>query len=59
VSMILWVIAAIPSLFAFIFWNQTAVLLSCMLIFSMFYIYLYQRLVRFKTPLFLARLGLR
>lgn len=59
VSMVLWVIAAIPGLFALIFWNQTAVLLFCMLIFFMFYIYLYQRLVRFKTPLFLARLGSR
>ncbi len=59
VSVVLWVIAAIPSMLALVFWNQTAVLLFCMLIFAMFYIHLYQRLVRFKTPLFLARLGLR
>lgn len=55
VSMVLWVMAGTPSLFALIFWNQTAVLLFCMLIFSIIYINLYQRLVRFKTPLFLAR----
>jgi UDP-N-acetylmuramyl pentapeptide phosphotransferase/UDP-N-acetylglucosamine-1-phosphate transferase len=59
VSIVLWTMAGIPGWLALIFWNQTAVLLFCMLIFSMFYIYLYQRLVRFKTPLFLARLGLR
>ena len=59
VSMVLWVIAAIPSLLALIFWNKTAVLLFCMLIFSIVYINLYQCLVRFKTPLFLLRLGLR
>jgi UDP-N-acetylmuramyl pentapeptide phosphotransferase/UDP-N-acetylglucosamine-1-phosphate transferase len=57
VSVIFWAINAIPCFFAFVFWNQTHLLLLCMLVFTLAYLMLYRRLVHFKTPRFLRRWG--
>jgi len=57
VSVLFWVINAVPSIVAFLFWNQTNWLLLSMLVFALAYLMLYRRLVHFKTPRLLRRWG--
>lgn len=51
----LWVLSSIAVVPATLFWNNTAVLMTFCGIFLGMYLWIYQRIVRFKTPLWLRR----
>ena len=44
---------------AVIFWNQTAVLAGFLLLFALSYVFLYWRIVRFKSPRWMRMLTSR
>ena len=46
----LWLLAAIAMLPATIFWSKSEVLKLMVLLFAVFYVWLYRRIVRFRTP---------
>ncbi|RYG07557.1 MAG: glycosyl transferase, partial [Burkholderiales bacterium] len=51
----LWVLSSIAVVPAMFFWNNTAALMTFCGIFLAMYLWIYQRIVRFKTPLWLRR----
>ncbi|TDR76740.1 MraY family glycosyltransferase [Paludibacterium purpuratum] len=46
----LWVLAALSIAPAMLFWQNTVVLMICVLLFILLYISLYRMIIRFKTP---------
>jgi UDP-N-acetylmuramyl pentapeptide phosphotransferase/UDP-N-acetylglucosamine-1-phosphate transferase len=50
----LWALCTLSMLPALLFWDSTAALLVCMGLFVFLYVYLYARIVRFKTPTWLT-----
>jgi UDP-N-acetylmuramyl pentapeptide phosphotransferase/UDP-N-acetylglucosamine-1-phosphate transferase len=53
----LWAICVLSIAPAVLFYDNTLVLLLCLLLFSLSYVLLYVRIVRFKTPSWLVRVG--
>jgi UDP-GlcNAc:undecaprenyl-phosphate GlcNAc-1-phosphate transferase len=53
-SPFLWVLAAMPVVPAALYWDQTPVLQGVMVTFSVTYVWLYWRIVRFQAPRLLA-----
>lgn len=51
----LWILSSIAVLPAAVFWNNTAVLMAWCAVFLAVYLWVYQRIVRFKTPRWLRR----
>ena len=51
----LWVLSSIAVVPATLFWNNTAALMAFCGVFLGMYLWIYQRIVRFKTPLWLRR----
>jgi UDP-N-acetylmuramyl pentapeptide phosphotransferase/UDP-N-acetylglucosamine-1-phosphate transferase len=50
----LWVMCMLAGLPAVLFWDNTAVLAVCIVLFSVTYVLLYRSIVRFRTPRFLT-----
>jgi UDP-N-acetylmuramyl pentapeptide phosphotransferase/UDP-N-acetylglucosamine-1-phosphate transferase len=50
----LWALCTLSLLPALLFWDRSAALLMCMAGFVFLYVYLYARIVRFKTPTWLT-----
>jgi hypothetical protein len=50
-----FVLSAVPAGLACLFHSQTNVLLLCMAVFALFYIYFYRRIVHFRSPRWLIR----
>jgi hypothetical protein len=46
----LWMLCLSSVLPSLLWWNHTAVLSGFLLLFVVMYVWLYQRIVRFKTP---------
>ena len=46
----LWILSSLATIPAILFWNSTPILIGFFLLFSISYIWLYKRIVRFKTP---------
>lgn len=45
----LWVLSCFAVVPAVLFWNDTVILIACTLLFSLFYIYIYRKIVRLKV----------
>ena len=50
----LWAISSLGTVPAILFWQSTAILMVCSLVFTLVYIYLYRRVVRFHRPRWLS-----
>lgn len=50
-----WLLKAITALLAVIFWNNTLALIASTLLFVFFYVWLYWRIVKFKTPRWMVK----
>lgn len=50
----LWALALFSVAPAMLFWNRTPVLVSCVVVFVVFYVYLYRMIVHFKSPQWLV-----
>ena len=46
----LWVFSSLAVIPAILFYNSTSILMGCLLTFIIFYVWLYRRVVTFKTP---------
>lgn len=46
----LWILSAIPVCASILWWNSSVMLLICAVLFSILYIWLYKKIVRFQTP---------
>lgn len=46
----LWLLGSLTVLPATLFWYSSEMLQACVLLFAVFYVWLYRRIVRFKTP---------
>lgn len=46
----LWVLSGLPVIMSVLFWKSNYFLLICLVIFVSIYIWIYQRIVKFKTP---------
>jgi UDP-N-acetylmuramyl pentapeptide phosphotransferase/UDP-N-acetylglucosamine-1-phosphate transferase len=46
----LWVLSSFTAIPAILFWNSTPILIGFLLVFIISYVWLYQKIVRFKTP---------
>ena len=51
----LWVLSSLAVVPAALFWNNTGALMACCGIFLAVYLWVYQRIVRFRTPYWLRR----
>jgi UDP-N-acetylmuramyl pentapeptide phosphotransferase/UDP-N-acetylglucosamine-1-phosphate transferase len=51
----LWLLCLVSVLPAMVFWDNTAVLATCIVLFGFLYVALYWRIVRFRTPRALVR----
>ena len=49
----LWLLCMLSVIPAIVFWNNSAVLAICIVVFGVSYVFLYSRIVRFKVPLWL------
>ena len=52
----LWILASLTVIPAAIFWSRSAVLQSVVVVFAIFYVWLYARIVRFRAPQYLILL---
>jgi len=46
----LWILSGLPVMASMLWWNSTPALAICCLLFILGYLWLYQKIVRFKTP---------
>ena len=46
----LWILSGLPVIASMLWWNSTPTLAMCCLLFILGYLWLYQKIVRFKTP---------
>lgn len=51
----LWALCTLSLLPAISFWDDSAALVVCLILFASLYVYLYSRIVRFRTPKWLTR----
>lgn len=51
----LWMLCSISVIPAVLFWRHTEVLMGCALSFAIFYLWIYQRIVRFRSPQILVK----
>ncbi len=52
----LWILSSLATIPAIFFWNSSIILVGFLLLFILSYIWLYQRLVKFRTPKWLSLL---
>jgi UDP-N-acetylmuramyl pentapeptide phosphotransferase/UDP-N-acetylglucosamine-1-phosphate transferase len=55
----LWLLCMFSVVPAVLFWNNTPVLMACLLVFALTYVGLYWRIVRFKSPRWMRALATR
>ena len=58
-SLVLWVLCMVSILPAMLFWSNTAVVASFLVLFAVSYVALYWRIVRFRSPRVLRLFGSR